>query len=175
MFAPLIHSVHVSRPVFWFICVWLYLIVVGGHFQASLLSSLNFWIGLLYCTYPLNLLVYSWNDLGDTALDSKNPRKGWYLVGTKTKEERLQQIFLAALALNLIFCIVFVIVCGCGTCEGVYRSLTEKTNKAEKKLLILSDKCSPFCFDVICFDTTTVNSHFQQCNHPENSPVHFLL
>lgn len=137
MFASLIHSVHVSRPAFWFICVWLYLIVLGGHFQASLLSSPNFWIGLFYCTYPLNLLIYSWNDLGDTALDSKNPRKGWYLVGTKTKEERLQKFFLAALALNLIFCIAFVVCCGCGTCV---RGLCWK-------MLLFSDKLSASCFE----------------------------
>lgn len=40
-----------------------------------------FWVGLVYCLYPLNLLTFAWNDLGDVKLDAINPRKGIYLLG----------------------------------------------------------------------------------------------
>ena len=49
-------SLHVSRPGLWLVTVWLYLISVGGD-RTALMSSITFWGGLIYCTYPLNLVI----------------------------------------------------------------------------------------------------------------------
>ena len=77
----------ISRPGLWLVFVWLYLWPTGGFY--TLLHSLKFWMGLLYCTFPLNFLVYGMNDLADEDVDSQNPRKGNFIYGAKiTKGQR---------------------------------------------------------------------------------------
>ena len=110
----LLHSVHVSRPVFWFITVWLYLVVGGSHYDSSVFGSATFWLGLFYVTYPLNLLVYAWNDLDDRVVDELNSRKGRYLNGALTTAQQLWKIFMASILLNIGFCVAFVVLCDCG-------------------------------------------------------------
>lgn len=101
-------SLEVSRPGFWFITVWLYIAACGGHH--ALLGSPRFWLGLLYVTYPLNLLTYSWNDLGDGKLDAMNPRKGNYLLGTKhVDDDTLKKLRNTAIAFNIAFFAYFAI------------------------------------------------------------------
>jgi len=63
-----------ARPGFWLTSIWFY--------QAE------FWLGLLYVTFPLGVLIYGWNDVVDFEADRFNPRKGTYLFGARGTPER---------------------------------------------------------------------------------------
>ena len=52
-------------------------------------GTVNFWLGLIYCTLPLNMLVYIWNDYADFHYDKKNLRKDSYLYGARASETQL--------------------------------------------------------------------------------------
>ena len=77
----------ISRPGLWLVFIWLYVWPTGANHQ--LLVSKSFWIGLFYCTFPLNLLVYGMNDLVDEDVDKDNPRKGNYIYGAKANRREL--------------------------------------------------------------------------------------
>mmetsp|Transcript_6958 Transcript_6958/g.7948 ORF Transcript_6958/g.7948 Transcript_6958/m.7948 type:complete len:296 (-) Transcript_6958:2228-3115(-) len=101
-------SFHVSRPLLWPVSSWFYLIPCGGHFE--LLHSPIFWSGLVFVTFPINLLTYAWNDMGDQNNDKINPRKGKFLMGTSNIDEhRLESIRNFAVLLNLGFAILFTL------------------------------------------------------------------
>lgn len=80
-----------SRPGLWFPTVWLYLLPLthDGPADTARLGSFAFWLGLLFVTFPLNHLVYGWNDLVDAETDARNPRKGSYLFGARGTPEEL--------------------------------------------------------------------------------------
>jgi 4-hydroxybenzoate polyprenyltransferase len=86
----------VSRPGLWFQTVWLYLLPTAG--REDLLGSWRFWLGLAFVTYPLNLLVYGWNDVVDREVDLANPRKGSWIFGARGSREQLERLpaYLAA-------------------------------------------------------------------------------
>ena len=72
-------------------------------------TSAAFWIGLAFCTFPLNLLVYGWNDIADFELDQFNPRKGNLLFGAVSTKEQIEKlpfyiiaVMLSALAVVLL-------------------------------------------------------------------------
>jgi len=90
----------VSRPGLWLVFIWLYMWPLGG--STHLLSSPVFWLGLLFCTFPLNLLVYGMNDLVDEDVDRNNPRKGNYIYGAKLSRKQLSNLPLWILASNVI-------------------------------------------------------------------------
>jgi len=72
----------------------------------DLWSTPTFWIGLLFCTFPLNLLVYGWNDIADFEIDQFNPRKGNFLFGalsTRKQIERLPFFIIAIFLFSLAF------------------------------------------------------------------------
>ena len=83
-----------SRPGLWFPTLWLYLLPLDAQ---SLLKEPLFWLGLLYASFPINLLIYGINDIADQEIDQKNPRKGNFLFGTRSPAEKLRR------ALPLIF------------------------------------------------------------------------
>jgi 4-hydroxybenzoate polyprenyltransferase len=62
-----------SRPGLWFATLWLYLLPTSS--QPELFHTIPFWLGLFYVSFPLNFLVYSWNDSVDIETDALNPRK----------------------------------------------------------------------------------------------------
>jgi 4-hydroxybenzoate polyprenyltransferase len=86
----------VSRPGLWFQTVWLYLLPTAG--REDLLGSWRFWLGLAFVSYPLNLLVYGWNDVVDREIDLLNPRKGSWIFGARGSREQLERLprFIAA-------------------------------------------------------------------------------
>lgn len=55
-------------------------------------TSEAFWIGLIFCTLPLNLLVYGWNDVADYEIDKFNPRKGNYLFGALSSAKQIEKL-----------------------------------------------------------------------------------
>jgi 4-hydroxybenzoate polyprenyltransferase len=72
--------VKVSRPGFWLTSIWFYLLPLGGK---NVFDSAWFWIGVLYVTLPLGLLIYGWNDAVDFEADRLNPRKDTFLFGAR--------------------------------------------------------------------------------------------
>ena len=111
-----------SRPGLWFQTLWLYTLPTA---QMPVWTSALFWLGLVYVTFPLNFLVYGWNDLVDAQNDLANPRKDSFLFGARgTSEERatLPMLMTAAqvpFAVALIWfggfrmaaCLIGMIVC----------------------------------------------------------------
>jgi len=71
--------------------LWLYLLPTSGH--PELLSTIPFWLGLFYVSFPLNFLVYSWNDSVDIETDALNPRKDSFWFGARGTKEQLAQIW----------------------------------------------------------------------------------
>ena len=49
----------VSRPGLWFPTLWLYFAVLPRPLPVE---QVSFWLGLGFVTFPLNFVVYGWND-----------------------------------------------------------------------------------------------------------------
>ncbi len=75
-------------------------------------ESANFWIGLVFVTFPLNYLVYGLNDYNDVAADKVNDRKGNFLFGAKASTAILKRVPLWIALINLPFAIYFVFEAG---------------------------------------------------------------
>ncbi len=78
--AELRFLIKVARPGFWLTSVWFYLLPLGGK---DVLGSVGFWLGLLYVTFPLGMIIYGWNDAVDFETDRLNPRKDTFLFGAR--------------------------------------------------------------------------------------------
>ena len=91
----------VSRPYYWLVTLWLYLLPTGG--RTELFGRATFWLGVGYCTLPLNLMCYLMNDLADHKVDAHNPRKGSSLLGAKADLGQLRAAIPATAALQLTF------------------------------------------------------------------------
>lgn len=100
----------VSRPYYWLVTLWLYLIPTGGH--RALFSSIPFWLGIAYCTLPLNLMCYLMNDLADILTDKENSRKGGDFLGAKEDEVTLRALVPIAVLMQLPFLAAFALLCG---------------------------------------------------------------
>lgn len=86
----LLFYLKVSRPGLWFATLWLYLLPTSQ--LTGIGENPAFWVGLFYVTFPLNLLVYGWNDIVDSEVDAANPRKDSFLFGAKGTKEQLDQL-----------------------------------------------------------------------------------
>jgi len=94
-----------SRPGLWFQTVWLYLLPAAG---TDALDTIVFWVGLAYCAFPLNFLIYGWNDMVDTATDALNPRKDSFLWGARGTPEQLQRLPLPMALAQAPFWLYFI-------------------------------------------------------------------
>jgi len=95
----------VSRPGLYLVTIWVYLLPTGA--QYSVWGEPNFWVGMVYCTMPINLLVYWWNDLGDTETDQANPRKGGMWFGGRTPVPVLWDLAPLVVAAQVPFLVYF--------------------------------------------------------------------
>ena len=75
-----------SRPGLWFPTLWLYFAVLPRPLP---IEDYRFWLGLVFVTFPLNFVVYGWNDTLDAATDALNPRKDSYLFGARPTDRQL--------------------------------------------------------------------------------------
>jgi len=91
----------VSRPGLWFAAIWLYLLPTGQQFE--LLSTWKFWYGLFYVTFPLNFVVYGWNDIVDYETDKHNQRKDSFWFGARGTKEQLQKLWKPILLSQILF------------------------------------------------------------------------
>ncbi len=89
-----------SRPGLWFQTLWLYTLPTA---QMPVWKSWVFWVGLIYVTFPLNFLVYGWNDRVDYANDLGNPRKDSFLFGARGSLPELASLPLAMTLVQLPF------------------------------------------------------------------------
>jgi 4-hydroxybenzoate polyprenyltransferase len=99
----------VARPGFWPTHLWFYLLPLAGQ---DLLGSYQFWIGAVYVCFPLGLLLYGWNDLGDAATDRLNPRKDSWLFGGRPDRKLRARLPWIITAVQIPFTITFVAIGG---------------------------------------------------------------
>ena len=100
IFNQLIFYLKVSRPGLWFATIWLYLLPTSQ--LTDIWSSIPFWIGFFFVCFPLNFLVYGWNDIVDREIDLVNPRKDSFLFGARGTEEQLRKLKWAIAGVHLI-------------------------------------------------------------------------
>ena len=100
----------ISRPGLWFPTVWIYVLPIGG--QLNQLLHYEFWLGLIFVLFPLNLFVYGLNDLGDIKADSFNIRKGNFLFGAKASKDELLKACKIGSGLLLLFTLLFFSISG---------------------------------------------------------------
>ncbi len=79
----------VSRPGLWFPALWLYFLPLSGM---EIWKESDFWIGLFFVTFPLNFIIYGWNDYVDYETDRHNPRKDSFLFGARGSQEELSTL-----------------------------------------------------------------------------------
>ena len=100
---PLVELVRVSRPGLIASHLWIYLLplVLAGRSPDA-----AFWIGALYVTVPLGLLIYGWNDYFDADVDALSRRKGGRmaaLFGPRLPASRRRRLPVLIVAAQLPF------------------------------------------------------------------------
>lgn len=105
MLHRLIFWLKVSRPGLWFPALWLYFLPLSGM---AAWENTEFWLGLAFVTFPLNFIIYGWNDYVDYETDQFNPRKDSFLFGAKGNQEELATLP-ALLGIIQILCYGFFI------------------------------------------------------------------
>jgi 4-hydroxybenzoate polyprenyltransferase len=93
-----------SRPGLWATAAWFYLLPLGGQY---VFNSLSFWLGLIYVTLPLGLIIYGWNDIADADIDRFNPRRGTFLFGARGSHEQLSKLPLKIALVQTVCAAIF--------------------------------------------------------------------
>jgi 4-hydroxybenzoate polyprenyltransferase len=104
-----VFALKVARPGLWFQTLWLYTVPLGAGMDWR---TPQFWTGLLYVTWPLNLLVYGWNDMVDYEIDQDNPRKDSWLFGARGTRQQLAALPPTIVLAQLPFLLAFVVWSG---------------------------------------------------------------
>lgn len=99
----------VSRPGFWPTQLWFYVLPFSGRYM---FDAPEFWLGATYVCFPLGLLLYGWNDIGDADTDADNPRKGSWLFGGKPDAALRTQLPWIIAAVQVPFVVAFVWLAG---------------------------------------------------------------
>jgi 4-hydroxybenzoate polyprenyltransferase len=107
--ATLLFAVKASRPGLWATAVWFYLLPLG---QRHVFNSAGFWLGLVYVTLPLGLIIYGWNDIADEEIDRFNPRKGTFLFGARGSHEQLAHLPIPIAVAQIVFGALFAVFVG---------------------------------------------------------------
>ena len=110
MLQQVLFYLKVSRPGLWFATVWLYLLPTS--LVDTIWTSIPFWIGLVYVTFPLNFMVYGWNDMVDFDTDQVNPRKDSFWFGAKGTQEQLQNLWRPILIIQILFVPILIYFSG---------------------------------------------------------------
>ncbi|KAF4672578.1 hypothetical protein FOZ60_001817 [Perkinsus olseni] len=90
----------ISRPIIWFNIVPYYLLPLGG--RLDLLATWRFWLGLLYFTFPVSIMMFGINDMADTDVDKYNPRKSNGHFGGQDPVSEFSGLWKVILMSNLI-------------------------------------------------------------------------
>ena len=98
-----------SRPGFWLTTLWFYLMPRQGRFD---FDNGAFWLGLVYITLPLGMLIYAGNDLSDAETDRLNPRKDSFLFGARPTPDQLFELPWRILLIQVPFVVLFGAIWG---------------------------------------------------------------
>jgi len=71
-----------------------------------------FWLGFFYVCFPLNFLVYGWNDIADREIDQLNPRKGNFLFGAKGSLQQLERLWIPIALSQILLYPFFIYLAG---------------------------------------------------------------
>ncbi len=99
----------VARPGFWSTSIWFYMLPLE---QRLVFGSAAFWIGLLFVTLPLGLILYGANDLADVETDRLNPRKGNFLFGARGTSDQLASLPRQIALVQVPFIAAFALLIG---------------------------------------------------------------
>jgi 4-hydroxybenzoate polyprenyltransferase len=80
--------------------------------QRQVVHSVAFWLGALYVSFPMGLLLYGWNDIVDYEADQLNPRKGTFLFGARGTPEQLRGLPLRIALVQVPFVVAFTVLAG---------------------------------------------------------------
>jgi 4-hydroxybenzoate polyprenyltransferase len=100
--SSLAFTLQASRPGLWLTSIWFYMLPLGGR---HVFSSLAFWLGVVYVTFPMGLLLYGWNDYVDFEVDQVNPRKGSFLFGARGSLDQLRSLPVRIAIVQVVFLI----------------------------------------------------------------------
>ena len=109
MLNQLLDIIKISRPGFWPTHVWFYLLPFA---ERNMFGSLPFWLGGIYVCFPLSLMLYGWNDIGDWETDQLNPRKDSWLFGARPDETMRNRLPWIIAAVQIPFAFLFVWLAG---------------------------------------------------------------
>ena len=98
-----------SRPGLWLTAIAFYLLPLS---QRDVFHSVAFWLGVLYVSFPMGLLLYGWNDIVDYEADRLNPRKGTFLFGARGTPEQLRGLPLRIALVQVPFVVAFCFLVG---------------------------------------------------------------
>ena len=105
----LLQIIKTARPGFWPTHVWFFVLPFAG---LDMFGSFAFWVGATYVCFPLGLLAYGWNDLGDSLTDANNPRKDSWVFGALPDQELRSRLPWIIAAVQIPFVILFVWLAG---------------------------------------------------------------
>ena len=108
--SSILKALKISRPGLWFPTIWIYL--VPFSFASQFWTDYQFWIGLLFVSFPLNYLVYGLNDYNDSEADAVNKRKGNFLFGASYSKEELRKTPYFITVITAPFILYFSIIGG---------------------------------------------------------------
>lgn len=104
-----VEALKTSRPAFWPTHLWFYLLPFAGR---DVFGSVPFWAGAVYVCFPLGILAYGWNDLGDTESDRLNPRKNSWLFGAQPNNSLQRRLPWIITLTQLPFMVAFIWLAG---------------------------------------------------------------
>ena len=105
----LLDIIKIARPGFWPTHVWFYLLPFA---ERNMFGSAAFWLGATYVCFPLSLLLYGWNDIGDWETDQLNPRKDSWLFGARPDRAMRNRLPWIIAAVQIPFAILFTLISG---------------------------------------------------------------
>ncbi len=107
--STIVEIIKTARPGFWPTHLWFYMLPFAGR---DMFGSIPFWAGAVYVCFPLGLLTYGWNDLGDAETDSVNPRKNSWLFGALPDDQLRKRLPWIMITTQLPFLVIFTWIAG---------------------------------------------------------------
>lgn len=107
--SELVFLLQASRPGLWLTAIAFYMVPLA---QRDVFRSVAFWLGALYVSFPMGLLLYGWNDIVDYEADRLNPRKGTFLFGARGTPEQLGRLPLRIALVQAPFVAAFSFLAG---------------------------------------------------------------
>ncbi|HZP55187.1 MAG TPA: UbiA family prenyltransferase [Candidatus Saccharimonadales bacterium] len=96
---------HISRPVFWPLMMAIY---AAGVLYSSASWESQTWLGLIYFSFPVCLIILGLNDIADRESDAQNARKGG-VEGAVLKKSEVRYVIKWVVSLALLFPLIFIV------------------------------------------------------------------